>query len=98
MSCIKKGRSCVSRFKFPKSTTTFYEKYKKNLTKKSYKTQCEKNNQSENSKSNSNIDKNKNNQTKKTNHAFIVKNPTTMLRIVDFVLWIKQKISSKPKC
>jgi hypothetical protein len=49
MSCIKKERSCVSRFKFPKSTTTFYENYKKNLTKKSYKTQCEKNNQSENS-------------------------------------------------
>jgi hypothetical protein len=47
MSCIKKERSCVSRFKFPKSTTTFYENYKKNLTKKSYKTQCEKNNQSE---------------------------------------------------
>ncbi len=66
--------------------------------KKSYKTQCEKNNQNENSKFNSNIDKNQNSQSKKTNHAFIVKNPTTMLRIVNFVLFIKQKVFSKPKC
>jgi hypothetical protein len=48
-------------------------------------------------KFNSNINKNQNIQTKKTNHAFIVKNPTTMLRIADFVLWIKQKIFSKLK-
>jgi hypothetical protein len=59
MSCIKKGRSCISGFKFPKSTTTFYENYKKSLTEKSYKTQCEK----KKSKFNSNIDKNQHNQT-----------------------------------
>jgi hypothetical protein len=75
MSYIKKERSCVSRFKFPKSTTIFYENYKNNLTKKSYKTRCEKNNQNENSKSTSNIDKNQNNQTKKTNHAFYYQKP-----------------------